>query len=235
MRKKISLKIYPNTLKKSSKTGKIPIYLKLVYNGKKSEIRIPYDFTENELSNWDSQLMFLREPKSNNINYYISAIILKWQKYKNSTKDSLSNIIEILLSNQATLGATILENAYGVAPVGKVPIESECCQVPKEWGHELIIVNNELYCGKILFFKAGFKFSMHYHIQKQETWYVNKGNFKFRYIRTDTTEIIERDMKQGDSVTIPIGMPHQLEALCDGEIFEISTQHFDSDSYRVWR
>jgi hypothetical protein len=28
-------------------------------------------------------------------------------------------------------------------------------------------------------------------------------------------------------------MPHQLEAITDGEIFEISTQHFDSDSYRV--
>jgi hypothetical protein len=30
-------------------------------------------------------------------------------------------------------------------------------------------------------------------------------------------------------------MPHQLKALQDGEIFEISTQHFDSDSYRVWK
>jgi hypothetical protein len=30
-------------------------------------------------------------------------------------------------------------------------------------------------------------------------------------------------------------MPHQLTALSDGEIFEISTQHFDSDSYRVWK
>jgi hypothetical protein len=28
-------------------------------------------------------------------------------------------------------------------------------------------------------------------------------------------------------------MPHQLFAETDGEIFEISTQHFDSDSYRV--
>jgi len=26
-----------------------------------------------------------------------------------------------------------------------------------------------------------------------------------------------------------------LEALTDGTVFEVSTQHFDSDSYRVWR
>jgi mannose-6-phosphate isomerase-like protein (cupin superfamily) len=37
----------------------------------------------------------------------------------------------------------------------------------------------------------------------------------------------------GDVVTIPRGMPHQLEAVDDGEIFEISTQHFDTDSYRI--
>jgi hypothetical protein len=31
------------------------------------------------------------------------------------------------------------------------------------------------------------------------------------------------------------GQPHQLEALEDGEIFEVSTQHFDTDSYRIWK
>jgi len=29
------------------------------------------------------------------------------------------------------------------------------------------------------------------------------------------------------------GQPHQLEALTDGRIFEVSTHHEDSDSYRV--
>jgi hypothetical protein len=28
-------------------------------------------------------------------------------------------------------------------------------------------------------------------------------------------------------------MPHQLHALTDGEIIEVSTQHFDYDSYRI--
>jgi hypothetical protein len=31
------------------------------------------------------------------------------------------------------------------------------------------------------------------------------------------------------------GQPHQLEALTEGVIFEVSTQHFDSDSYRIWK
>ena len=117
----------------------------------------------------------------------------------------------------------------------KKPICSECCTIPKGWGHELVIVNNEKYCGKILVFKRGCRFSMHYHIIKQETWYVNAGSFIFYWIDTETAEKNTLELFKGDVVTIPIGMPHQLVALTDGEIFEISTQHFDSDSYRVYK
>ena len=113
------------------------------------------------------------------------------------------------------------------------PICTECCKVPKGWGHELIIVNNEEYCGKILVFIKGVKFSMHYHIKKQETWYVNEGKFIFKWIDTDTAQVHNDILEQGSVVTIPRGMPHQLEAIEDGEIFEISTQHFDTDSYRI--
>ena len=117
----------------------------------------------------------------------------------------------------------------------KKPIESKCCHIPQGWGFETVIVNNEKYCGKILVFRAGCKFSMHYHVVKQETWYVNKGEFRFNWIDTETGTVNTQFLHEEDVVTIPIGMPHQLEAITDGEIFEISTQHFDSDSYRVWK
>jgi mannose-6-phosphate isomerase-like protein (cupin superfamily) len=110
---------------------------------------------------------------------------------------------------------------------------SQCCKIPKGWGHELIIHNCEEYCGKILVFKKGCKFSMHYHILKQETWYVNKGSFTFIYIDTEKAITHKRTLNVGDVVTIKRGMPHQLLALQEGEIFEISTEHFDSDSYRI--
>ena len=111
--------------------------------------------------------------------------------------------------------------------------ESQCCKIPKGWGREIIIHNSEKYCGKILVFKSGCKFSMHFHMLKQETWYVNKGQFTFNWIDTSNAEKKSTILNQGDSVTIPIGMPHQLLANTDGEIFEVSTQHFDTDSYRV--
>ncbi len=113
------------------------------------------------------------------------------------------------------------------------PKVCEGCKVPKGWGEELIIENNEMYCGKLLIFKKGCKFSMHYHLIKDETWYVDKGEFIYRWIDTDTAELHEQKLKVGDVVRQRVGQPHQIIALTDGTIFEVSTQHFDEDSYRV--
>tara|TARA_R100001443_G_C3339562_1_gene174175 strand:+ start:698 stop:1075 length:378 start_codon:yes stop_codon:yes gene_type:complete len=113
------------------------------------------------------------------------------------------------------------------------PKVCEGCKVPKGWGEELIIENNEMYCGKLLIFKKGCRFSMHYHLIKDETWYVNKGDFIYRWIDTESAETIEQKLKVGDVVRQRVGQPHQLIALTDGEVFEVSTQHFDEDSYRV--
>ena len=115
------------------------------------------------------------------------------------------------------------------------PKVCEGCKVPKGWGEEIIIENNEMYCGKLLIFKKGCKFSMHYHLIKDETWYVNEGKFLYRWIDTETAETIEQRLKPGDVVRQRVGQPHQLIALTDGVVFEVSTQHFDEDSYRVFR
>ena len=114
-------------------------------------------------------------------------------------------------------------------------IECRECNIPKGWGHEVIFENNELYCGKLLNFKQGAKFSMHYHMVKDETWNVQEGEFIYRWINTETAEVNERTLKVGDTVRQYPGQPHQLEALTDGVVYEVSTEHFDNDSYRVWK
>jgi quercetin dioxygenase-like cupin family protein len=119
-------------------------------------------------------------------------------------------------------------------PIVYNALECKECNVPKGWGHEVIFENNELYCGKLLVFKKGCKFSMHYHMIKDETWYVDKGEFIYRWIDTEKGEVQERHLKVGDTVRQLPGQPHQLEALTEGTIFEVSTEHFDSDSHRVW-
>ena len=106
-------------------------------------------------------------------------------------------------------------------------------RVEKAWGHEIIFENNEKYCGKLLVFKAGRKFSMHYHMIKDETWYVQEGEFIYRWIDTETAQVHHKCLFPGDAVRVPPGHPHQLEAMTDATIFEVSTEHFDEDSYRV--
>lgn len=106
--------------------------------------------------------------------------------------------------------------------------------VKKRWGHEVILHNSEKYCAKLLVFEKEMAGSMHYHLLKQETWYVNKGAFMYSWI--DKAGVAyHREIVVGDIVTIPPGQPHQLKALEDSEIFESSTQHFDDDTYRIWR
>ena len=71
-------------------------------------------------------------------------------------------------------------------------------------------------------------------IIKKESWYVGKGSFE--YIWLDTEKGVEKDriIPTGTCITIERGQPHQLIALEDNsEIFEVSTQHFDEDSYRI--
>ena len=107
------------------------------------------------------------------------------------------------------------------------------CVVPKKWGEEIVIHNDENYCGKILKFKEGAKFSMHFHMKKKETWYVVSGDFRLCWVDTNTADLHVTKLYVGDIIDIERGDPHQLIANTAGEIFEVSTQHFDNDSYRV--
>jgi mannose-6-phosphate isomerase-like protein (cupin superfamily) len=110
-------------------------------------------------------------------------------------------------------------------------------RVEKKWGYELWIHNDTDYCGKLLIFtKSGNKFSMHYHMIKDETWYVQKGAFQFDWIDTENGERCYTQIQEGDVIEIKKGLPHQLTALTEEAIvFEVSTQHFDEDSYRIYR
>lgn len=120
-----------------------------------------------------------------------------------------------------------------------IQYESEkktCCDIiQKGWGKEIIFANNNLYCGKILHFNTNAKFSMHYHLKKKESWYVYSGKFIYKYIDTRTADIIELTLNIGDTITNEIGEPHQILCLEEGDVLEVSTTHYDSDSYRVMK
>jgi len=106
--------------------------------------------------------------------------------------------------------------------------------VPKGWGFEKWIVNNEEYCGKLLYIAQERKCSWHYHKLKDETFYVQSGIIKVLHSDGDDIELANITfLKKGDSFHVYRGLRHQMIAIEDTELFEFSTQHFEEDSYRV--
>lgn len=109
--------------------------------------------------------------------------------------------------------------------------------VDKTWGVEIWYANNEEhnYCGKILDINPGHKFSMHYHLIKNETFFLLKGDAVVSYIDTKEGKEVKVPMNVGECFDIKAGLPHRIETEKGCTILEASTFHRDSDSYRVYR
>ena len=106
--------------------------------------------------------------------------------------------------------------------------------VSKGWGFEKWIVNNEEYCGKLLYFAKDKRCSWHYHRLKDEVFYIQSGKIIIKFSDDDDLEAAsEKILRKGENFHVYRGLRHQMIALEDTELFEFSTQHFDSDSYRI--
>jgi mannose-6-phosphate isomerase-like protein (cupin superfamily) len=106
-------------------------------------------------------------------------------------------------------------------------------KIGKGWGSEEIWATNDKYCGKFLHFRAGAKFSMHFHKEKEETWNVLKGLFMVKYINTKDASVHEKILNPGDTWHNAPCVPHQLICLEAGTIIEVSTPDSVEDNYRV--
>jgi mannose-6-phosphate isomerase-like protein (cupin superfamily) len=106
--------------------------------------------------------------------------------------------------------------------------------VPKTWGQEIVIVNNEYYCMKVLSFRKGYQSSLHFHREKMETWMVQKGKLLLTWIDKSGTTYSEY-MLPGQVTTHFPGQAHHVEALEDTDILECSTTHRDEDTYRIYK
>lgn len=104
---------------------------------------------------------------------------------------------------------------------------------PKGWGAETWLINCSDYCLKFLDFKKGLRGSMHFHDKKHETWYILSGKVKVSWNNPETAEEFSRIINEGEMVDIPRLQTHRVFALEDSRIIEVSTQHFENDSYRV--
>ena len=108
--------------------------------------------------------------------------------------------------------------------------------VPKGWGYEKWIANSPEYCGKLLYINKTKRCSWHYHKLKDETFYIQSGKIHLFYGKTDKLEDAKTMiLEPGDRFHVYRGLRHQMIALEDTELFEFSTQHFEDDSYRIFK
>lgn len=106
-------------------------------------------------------------------------------------------------------------------------------KVKKDWGSEEIFATNDLYCGKLLHFKNDTKFSMHFHAEKDESWYILSGEFIVHWIDTTNASHHSQKLKAGNTWRNKPLFPHQLECLESGIIIEVSTPDSVEDNYKI--
>lgn len=105
--------------------------------------------------------------------------------------------------------------------------------VSKGWGREIVFASMPDYCGKLLCFNKGYKFSAHFHDKKSESFYVLSGRIRFTHYDLTNADRCTRELGAGEVVDIPRLCVHQVEAMEDAVIIEASTEHRDEDSFRV--
>ena len=138
---------------------------------------------------------------------------------------------------------------------------NDIIRVPKGWGYELWIANSPLYCGKKLVFSPNTRCSLHYHEKKDETFYIESGEglllvsrqfapgqldaifpktfeftseeFKNSQRQKEFLDLQVRPLFPGEIIPIPPRTVHQIISRSGLELFEFSTEHFDTDSHRI--
>jgi len=97
--------------------------------------------------------------------------------------------------------------------------------VDKPWGYERIWAESDRYVGKVLHINAGEELSLQYHNKKDETVHLLSGELVYRVKLNDSLE--DMKLKMGESFRITPGTVHQMYAVTDCDVLEVSTPELD--------
>jgi mannose-6-phosphate isomerase-like protein (cupin superfamily) len=100
-------------------------------------------------------------------------------------------------------------------------------RVDKPWGWELIWAHAEAYVGKTLFVREGESLSLQYHVEKDESWYVESGRARIELGHSGEGMLDEAVICPGDAFRFRPGTVHRVTALEDTTILEVSTPQLD--------
>ena len=106
---------------------------------------------------------------------------------------------------------------------GLDPFAVEPTKVDKPWGHELIWALTDVYCGKVLFVKAGHSLSLQFHREKDESWLVQSGRAKLELGKAGESVLKSEVVGPGAAFHYTPGTVHRVTAIEDTTILEVST------------
>jgi mannose-6-phosphate isomerase-like protein (cupin superfamily) len=126
------------------------------------------------------------------------------------------------------------QQARAAGQTGRVSV----VRVPKPWGYETIWAKSDRYVGKILHINAGHELSVQFHNKKDETIHLLSGEIVYR-VQQDPSQkdrLEDVRLKVGESFRITPGTIHQMVAVTDCDVLEVSTPELDdvvrlSDKY----
>jgi mannose-6-phosphate isomerase len=107
------------------------------------------------------------------------------------------------------------------------PWAFEVKKVEKPWGYELIWALTDVYCGKVLFVKAGHSLSLQFHKKKDESWLVQSGRAKLELGEVGESVLKEEVIAPGAAFHYTPGTVHRVTAIEDTTILEVSTPQLD--------
>lgn len=103
-------------------------------------------------------------------------------------------------------------------------------RVDKPWGYEIIWAETPNYVAKILHIAGGHRLSRQFHMKKEETFMVQRGEMILEVNEDDA--LVEIHMKEGEVFHCPPYTMHRMCAVTDVDVIEVSTPHLD-DVVRV--
>lgn len=107
--------------------------------------------------------------------------------------------------------------------------------IKKDWGMEIIWANEDEYCAKILLFEKELaKTPFLFHKEIKKTFFVNIGQFKFRWIDTKDGKIYEQLLDEGSVYTVNSLIPWSLESQTSGSsITQVSNADDSNDTHII--
>jgi mannose-6-phosphate isomerase len=118
-------------------------------------------------------------------------------------------------------------NRFGVIVMEeKLPQKTE-----KPWGYELLFALTSQYVGKVIFVRKGYRLSLQYHKEKDESMYLLQGKVLFT-VQPQNGKMSETVGESGFCLHLPPMTTHRIEALEDATIIEVSSPQL-SDVVRL--